>query len=331
MAIYYFTSTADSGAGSLRQMLADYGSGNTYAPDASLYGDGDAVVIYLESSLSGVYYSNFTSGISGKKLIFDGSHMDEVSCRFATTLASTSTAAATFTDIVWRNFVYNPNTSTVRGCLLSWYNGSISLERCGIFNCYNDGPRGPILMLAGSSSHLTMTGCLVYGSGSTDGTRGAVNVMGGNCFATIDGCTMGHCVGDCDVYLVAASQLTKTNSLIRACNFSSLSDDFENTVVDYANNDFRLLDTSAWATSRTAAGVDYYGQAIAAGGPVGCLAEVVHWFDDVRMFYAAPSTAWAWRSNAATAWPWQAVSQTISVSDVYKFSVSDYSIISPRK
>jgi hypothetical protein len=71
------TSAADSGPGTLRQALADAGSGDTIIFDPAVFPPSAPATIYLTSSLPGIVQGNLTVDASNAGVILDGSNITE--------------------------------------------------------------------------------------------------------------------------------------------------------------------------------------------------------------------------------------------------------------
>lgn len=172
MAVRYFTTTADSGDGSLRDVIADAAAGDIIQPSPSLLVGSGPLVISLSSFISIPRRLTFEGGAGRVRL--DG----QKSTRLVTVQTS---ATVTFSDF---DFVRGSNTST-GGCIVATTNGAnIVLNRCLIAGNRNSTSLGDITT---SSSSVRWSSVVCNDSILCGGSSQALST------ARIDSYTLNRC------------------------------------------------------------------------------------------------------------------------------------------
>ena len=250
-------------------------------------------VIKLKRALSSMYTRNVyvEQDVDGAcfKLIFEPDETFE-NPRFTATLASSSTASASFTDIVWQRWIFD-SSSIYQAPLFSMYNGTLDFTRCGfIGNVASGSAKGVIICPSTSTdgNEFSFTSCYFFGNvvNNTAGTSdplAIVNNLGKKSSAvktSFDSCTAAfNWNGDGTVADVAFNRraVTVTYSILESytADDRQYTADVARIIPNFETGDFRVDGNQPEASVGRTVKLDYEGYPFTSPGPIGCLATVI--------------------------------------------------------
>ena len=157
--------TSDDGdtAGTFRYILTNVAEeGDVITFDDSLFTDGACTLTHASAYPTMAYKVDVTVA-NGKKLTFTPS---DTNVRYLPTLGASGTADCTYRNCIWSGYDFNPGTSVYQGALFSFYNGTVTLNRCGLFSNIQRTSNGLISVLSSSGKKpvISMLSCIAYGN-----------------------------------------------------------------------------------------------------------------------------------------------------------------------
>jgi len=226
------TSTADSGAGSLRQAIVDAVSGDTITFDSSL--DGATITLssgqlFIDKNLT-IDASSLPDGI-----VIDANQSSR--CFTIDTLTDVTLRALTITGGL-------TGTNGLGGGIRN--DGALTLEACTIHDCKTGDHGGGIYN--NNAGFLFLTNCtLANNVASNTGSDGNGGALWSSGTATLVSCTLtgnsGYNGGG--IHIASASSLSLTNTIVSGNTVFNLGPDIRNTVTSTAGVNFIGDDSDA--------------------------------------------------------------------------------------
>ena len=261
MATKYFTTTADSGAGSFRILWGSgMSSGDVIEPDPDIFKDSDVEILmsnYFATPATGSY--TLRNG-AAKRIIFNG---QDTKYFFALSRAGLN---LTFEGV---DFVHGKRAQNAPFAATKYE--SLTFRRCGFYNNYG-GTCGFLRDNSSTESNILLESCVAYGNRNATSYGQVVDIAGSNkTTLVVKGCTIGNNYSptkkDITVEEDSGHVLTILDSLLEQ------DIDFESVgFVDLENNDFQLAGSSPYthgATAFTSGDLDYLSLARKADGAIG--------------------------------------------------------------
>lgn len=254
MAQLYFTSNADSGDGTLRDVMTDAADGDVISPDPVAFAGLSEVTISLSSGLPLVSVS--IVGAPNQRIILDRQN----SGYFFRVATGNRTLAFSYVDFA--------NGSRTTNLESPFYIGTVSGTTVTFNNCkfYNNFGyyAGFLRGVAGATNTtLTFNNCLAYNN-RHDVTNASADFMAfqsaANPTIVFNGCTIDGSEGN--------QSFTNLSSYAKNdCIYKTVSTYYPEGLdpavdfVDYAANDYRLAPGSAYLTGGATTGADILGHA----------------------------------------------------------------------
>ena len=226
MAEIIVTSTADSGAGSLRQAIADAQDGDVILFDVDIFPSNQTTTILLSSTLS-IAKDIEVDGdgrveIDGQNAtrcmaLYGGAHVKNLTIRNGATTNGAGVlmqgGTPTMTDCV----VEDCNATSVCGGV--YFTGSViaTLNNCTIRNCTAGANGGGVYF--NNTSQVTLNDCVI--TGSTANSNGGGIYAAGTSQATLNDCLITNCTAETDgggVFFSVSSQGVLNRTIVSDCS-----------------------------------------------------------------------------------------------------------------
>ena len=250
MAQLYFTSNADSGDGTLRDVMTNAADGDVISPDPVAFAGLAAITISLSSALPLV--SCTIAGTPTQRIVLDG----QGSANFVR--VTSSARSMTFENVDFINGYRTTSSESPFQISSARFTGSFT--NCRFIN--NTGAYGGFLrgVTAATGATLTFTNCVAWGNTHTLSSYAAsvfTYQSGAAPSITIENCTFDT---NGEVPFTNPGSYTRTGCLFNGENDWQI--DFDTVgFVDRANNDYRLAPGSAYLTGGATTGADFLGHA----------------------------------------------------------------------
>lgn len=250
MATLYFTSNADSGDGTLRDVMTNAADGDVISPDPVAFAGLDAITISLSSGLPLANVS--IVGTPAQRIILDR----QGSGYFFRVTSSGYTMAFECVDFI--NGYRTTSSESPFQINSARFTGSFT--NCRFINntgAYSGFLRG---VTAATGATLTFANCVAWGNTHTNSNYSAsvfTYQSGAAPDITLTGCTFDT---DGELPFTNPGSYTRTGCLFNGENDWQI--DFDTVgFVDRANNDYRLAPGSAYLTGGATTGTDILGHA----------------------------------------------------------------------
>ena len=288
--VHYVTSLEDYSSsetpipGTLRYILNnDAAAGDVIFFHENLYLQyGRILTLELKRYLPTLLYNCTLWGGSGqnhRRVVFKPAP-NTTNVRFLQTLGTSSSANCIVYYCDFTGFDYDGESSTVRGSIFSYYDGTVTCHNCGFFDNPDWGNCGLFVLLnrTGTQPTVNIYNSVFYNNRSSSTRTGIADICGASSNATVflQGCTLAGYNWIPNVYVTTANNYLVNNSLVRYWRIGSqvLQNNYEDKVKNYAANKLQLRAGTEEATRNTISRLCYDYNYSYVGGPIGGYGEI---------------------------------------------------------